>query len=424
MRAFHMSWFAFFLCFFAWFGIAPLMAVARDELGLTQEQIGNTFIASVLATIFARLIIGWCCDRFGPRLTYTWLLVLCSIPVMGIGLAHDYMTFLLFRLSIGVIGASFVITQYHTSVMFAPNVVGTANATTAGWGCMGGGANQFAMPLLFTGMIALGMSDASAWRGAMVVAGLICMVTGIAYYFLTQDTPQGNYAALRAQGLLAEKEKVKGTFGEACRDSRVWVLFIVYGACFGVELTLINFASMYFMDYFGLGITAAGAIAAGFGMMNLSSRSLGGLFSDRLAQHKGLRGRAVLLTVLLALEGITLMFFSQMTLLPMAVATMLLFSLFVKMAQGATFSVVPFINQRALGSVAGIVGAGGNVGAVFAGFLFRAEGLSYSTALWWMGIAVLACAVISVGLRFSAGDERAADPELDNCLIKTESVAA
>jgi NNP family nitrate/nitrite transporter-like MFS transporter len=30
MRAFHMSWLAFFLCFFGWFGIAPLMPVIRD----------------------------------------------------------------------------------------------------------------------------------------------------------------------------------------------------------------------------------------------------------------------------------------------------------------------------------------------------------------------------------------------------------
>ncbi len=50
--------------------------------------------------------------------------------------------FLFFRLLIGAIGASFVITQYHTSIMFAPNVVGTANATTAGWGDAGGGATQ------------------------------------------------------------------------------------------------------------------------------------------------------------------------------------------------------------------------------------------------------------------------------------------
>jgi NNP family nitrate/nitrite transporter-like MFS transporter len=50
MRTFHVTWFAFFLCFFGWFGIAPLMAVVREDLGLTQQQVGNTAIASVLVT--------------------------------------------------------------------------------------------------------------------------------------------------------------------------------------------------------------------------------------------------------------------------------------------------------------------------------------------------------------------------------------
>lgn len=90
MRAFHVTWFAFFLCFFAWFGIAPLMAVVRDELGLTKTQVGNTIIASVAVTIFARLFIGWLCDRIGPRLTYTWMLLLGSLPVMGIGFARRH----------------------------------------------------------------------------------------------------------------------------------------------------------------------------------------------------------------------------------------------------------------------------------------------------------------------------------------------
>src|SRR5258707_778112 len=93
MRAFHPAWLAFFFCFFAWFGIAPLMPVVRKELQLTKGQVGNIVVASVSATIFARLLIGWCCDRFGPRITYTWLLVLGSLPVIGIGLAHDYATF-------------------------------------------------------------------------------------------------------------------------------------------------------------------------------------------------------------------------------------------------------------------------------------------------------------------------------------------
>ena len=65
---------------------------------------GWCIIGSVALTTLARLFVGWLCDRFGPRLTYTGLLVLGSIPVMGIGLAHDFASFLFFRVAIGVIG--------------------------------------------------------------------------------------------------------------------------------------------------------------------------------------------------------------------------------------------------------------------------------------------------------------------------------
>ena len=151
MRAFHLTWFAFFLAFFGWFGIAPLMVLVREDLLLTKAQIGNTIIASVAITVVARLAIGWLCDRIGPRIAYSGLLIFRSIPVMCIGMAQSYETFLLFRLAIGVIGASFVITQYHTSVIFSSNVVGTANATTAGWGNLGGGVTQMVMPLVLAG---------------------------------------------------------------------------------------------------------------------------------------------------------------------------------------------------------------------------------------------------------------------------------
>src|SRR6185436_5452289 len=106
MRAFHLTWITFFLCFFGWFGIAPLMPVIRQDLGLTQGQIGNIMIASVAVTIFARLAIGWLCDRIGPRICYALLLIFGSLPVMLIGLSNSYESFLLFRLAIGVIGAS------------------------------------------------------------------------------------------------------------------------------------------------------------------------------------------------------------------------------------------------------------------------------------------------------------------------------
>src|SRR5262245_8779333 len=106
MRAFHLSWMAFFLCFFSWFGLAPLMPVIRAELSLTKAQVGWCIIGSVAVTVLFRLVIGRLCDRIGPRLTYTWLLLLGSIPVICIGLAHDFTTFLIGRVLIGAIGAS------------------------------------------------------------------------------------------------------------------------------------------------------------------------------------------------------------------------------------------------------------------------------------------------------------------------------
>jgi len=408
MRAFHMSWAAFFLCFFGWFGIAPLMPIVRDELHLTKAQIGNTIIASVAITVVARLLIGWLCDRIGPRKTYAWLLVFGSLPVMGIGLANSYESFLLFRLAIGAIGASFVITQYHTSVMFAPNIVGTANATAAGWGNLGGGVTQMVMPLLFSGFLGLGLGAWWSWRLAMVVPGIALLITGICYAFLTKDTADGNFEELRARGQMGERSAATGAFREACADPRVWALAVLYAACFGMELTIDNIAALYFVDYFQLDIHAAGFLAGTFGMMNLFARALGGIASDRCGLRWGLRGRTLLLGGTIALEGLALVCFSQARWLPLAVASMLITGLFVKMSNGATYAVVPFVNKRALGAVAGIVGAGGNVGAVLAGFLFKTESITWPQALLLLGGLVTASAMLAGFVRLSETSESTA----------------
>ncbi len=386
MRAFHMSWLAFFLCFFGWFGIAPLMPVVRAELGLTRAQVGNTVIASVAITFLARLFIGWLCDRIGPRRAYTWLLIVGSLPVMAIGFSHSYESFLVFRLAIGAIGASFVITQCHTSLMFAPNVVGTANATAAGWGNLGGGVTQIVMPLLFSAIAGAGAGVFWGWRLAMVVPGVALLITGIAYHRLTQDAP----GSIR-------KRPARGAFLAACRDSRTWILFVLYGASFGMELTIDNIGALYFVDSFGLSMKTAGMVAGLFGFMNLFARALGGIVSDRCASRWGLRGRFALLGWTIGAEGLALVLFSRMERLPFAVASLLLTGLFVKMSNGANYAVVPFVNPRALGAVAGIVGAGGNAGAVLAGFLFKVDGLAWSSALLILGIAITAVSGLAFG---------------------------
>lgn len=385
MRTFHLTWLTFFFCFFGWFGIAPLMPLVREQLHLDKGQIGNIVIASVSATILARLIMGKLCDTIGPRLAYTILLGVGAIPVLTIGLSNSYESFLLFRLAIGIIGASFVITQFHTSMMFAPNVVGTANAVAGGWGNLGGGIANMVMPLVAAGFVSLGYVDkANSWRLAMVVPGVILLLMAALYYKYTQDTPRGNYADIQRNAAV----KSQGTFMVALRDYRTWILGLAYGACFGIEITIDNVAAVYFVDHFGATLVAAGMLAGIFGFMNIFARGLGGVVSDRAGRAYGIQGKWMLLGGLLLLEGVGIAAFALAPSLPLAIAAMLVFALFLKMANGCTYSIVPFVNTKAIGSVSGIVGAGGNLGAMLVGFLFKSATISYTTAFLYIGVGV------------------------------------
>ncbi|MGZ3181003.1 MAG: MFS transporter [Telluria sp.] len=400
MRAFHMTWLAFFVCFFAWFACAPLMPVIKGEFHLSLDQVANINIAAVAITILVRLVVGPLCDRFGPRKTYTGLLLLGAIPVLGVAFAQSYESFLLFRLGIGAVGASFVITQYHTSVMFAPRVVGTANAAAAGWGNAGGGAAQALMPLLMSALVMLGVGDSFGWRAALVVPGVAMLVMAAAYWKFTQDYPEGNLDQLRAAGQVPPSGKKGGwaSFRAACTNYRVWMLFVTYGACFGIEIFIHNIAAVYYVDHFGLSLKSAGLAAGSFGLLALFARALGGWLSDLRARRGDLGARVTLLFVLMLGEGAGLYLFANAPGVVGAIAAMLFFGLFTHMACGATYALVPFIDRKALGGVAGIVGAGGNAGAVLAGFLLKGVG-SVQQTLTVLSALVVVSALCAIAVR-------------------------
>jgi NNP family nitrate/nitrite transporter-like MFS transporter len=394
MRTFHTTWLMFFVCFFGWFGLAPLMPTIRAELHLTKAQVGNTIIASVAATIIARLLIGKLCDTWGPRKTAVRLLLIGSLPVFFVGLAHDYTSFLLFRLAIGVIGASFVITQFHTSMMFAPNIKGTANAVTGGWGNLGGGVTNMVMPLIFAAIVGFGYTKGEAWRYAMIVPGTMMLVMAFIYYKYTKDTPGGNYDET------GHKQKRTKTDWSVLADWRIWALTMAYAMCFGMELTFDNVASLHFVDTFHLTQSAAGFWAGIFGFMNLFARALGGIASDKAGKKFGMRGKGLLLAGVLLLEGCGLILFAQSGSLLMAITCMLTFALFLKMSNGATYGIVPFVNSKNVGLVSGIVGAGGNLGGMLFGFLFKSTSVTYVQAFTYIGYTVIIVSVIVLITRF------------------------
>ncbi|RKP55914.1 MFS transporter [Pararobbsia silviterrae] len=402
MRAFHMAWLAFFVCFFAWFACAPLMPLIKQEFHLTAGQVANINIAAVAITILVRVIVGPLCDRFGPRKVYVGLLLLGTLPLVGAALSSSYAPFLLCRLAIGAVGASFVITQYHTSVMFAHKVVGAANATSAGFGNAGAGAAQLLVPVMLAACIGWGASHAIAWRLTLLVPAAVMPIVAALYWRYTQDCPQGNFSDLRAQGIAVESGKKGGwqSLALAARNYRVWMLFITYGACFGVEVFIHNVAAMYYVDQFHASLGFAGVAAGCFGLLAIFARPLGGIVSDWFAARKGLSARATLLFALIACEGAGLLVFAQAGDALGAFAAMLTFGLFTHMACGATYALVPFVDRKALGGVAGIVGAGGNTGAVAAGFLLKGVG-DLREALVVLAVFVMVSALCALVVRLN-----------------------
>jgi NNP family nitrate/nitrite transporter-like MFS transporter len=178
-------------------------------------------------------------------------------------------------------------------------------------------------------------------------------------------------------------------------------LFVTYGACFGVELTIHNIASIYFVDKFTLDVKTAGLYVGCFGLLALFARALGGLVSDRLAHSKGLDGRTRWLFVLILAEGFGLIAFAHAGSAQLAFVTMIVFGLFTHMACGATYSLTPFINSKAKGGVSGIIGAGGNVGAVLAGFLMK-DSATTQEGLATLGLLVALSAICAIAVRFNA----------------------
>lgn len=406
MKTFHITWFTFFVCFFGWFGLAPLMPTIKEDLHLDKSQIGNIVIASVSGTIIARLLIGKLCDTWGPRKTYTTLLLLGAIPVMCVGFAHSYTSFLLFRLAISIIGASFVITQFHTSMMFAPNIKGTANAVAGGWGNLGGGVTNMVMPLIFAAIVGFGYTKTDAWRYAMIVPGMLMLIAAFLYYRFTKDTPEGNYSEINRQA----KEKTKTDYS-VLKDWRIWSLALAYAVCFGMEITFDNVAALHFVNEYKLSQSSAGFWAGAFGFMNIFARALGGIFADRIGKSYGMRGKGLLLATVLLLEGFGLILFAQAGSFTMAIISMISFALFLKMANGATYAITPFVNTKNVGLVSGVVGAGGNVGGMLFGFLFKSKSITYVQAFSYIGMIVVLVSLVILVTKF-AKTEKAAEASL------------
>merc|ERR1719353_2146740 len=208
----------------------------------------------------------------------------------------------------------------------------------------------------------MGVNDDLSWRFAMLVpAALFFTVAGLVKT-LCWDVP-----TQRRLDISTYKGAKKPSIMDYCdclKDPRVVIMVAQYGACFGTELAMNNQLATHFRVYFQMPAGEASLLAGCFGLMNLFARSLGGITSDAMFAKYGFRGRlwAHFLFIFGCVSNDYQWYHTLMALV--------CFSLFVQMAEGTSYGIVPFMKKEQLAMVSALVGAGGNAGAVFAGFAF------------------------------------------------------
>ncbi|KAK4646840.1 hypothetical protein QC761_213570 [Podospora bellae-mahoneyi] len=220
-RVFFFSWMGFMLSFWAWYTFPPLLTVTiRQDLNLTKEQVANSNIVSLVATLAVRFIAGPLCDQIGSRRVFSLILLAGSVPIGLAPLIKDATGLYIIRFFIGILGGSFVPCQVWCTGWFDKNVVGTANALSGGWGNAGGGITYFIMPAVYDSLkYRWGHSSGQAWRITFVVPLVCLIICGLGLLFLCDDTPMGKWddrhqhvqENLKQHGVQGEIVAVPGT---------------------------------------------------------------------------------------------------------------------------------------------------------------------------------------------------------------------
>ena len=450
-RILHMTWFAFFLTFVCWFNFSPFATTIAKDLDITEPQIKTLLICNLALTIPARIIIGMLLDRFGPRITYSCLLVFALIPCLATSLAQDFNQLVISRLLMGIVGSGFVIGIRMVAEWFTPKEIGSAQGIYGGWGNFGAFGAEFALPTIgiATAFLAGGASN---WRLAIALTGIISAIYGVIYYNSVQDTPPGkvykrpkkngamevtsaksfyallvsNFGLIFALGVLTwrlMKVKFFDTTGMyivwalllalyAYQSYKAWevnkdvvtgaktyspseryefrqvaLLEFTYVTNFGSELAAVSMLPVFFETTFGLEHVVAGMIAATYPFLNLFSRPSGGLISDKLGSRKW---TMTIVSVGIGFGYLLVHFINKDWALPLAVAATMFAAYFAQAGCGATYGIVPLIKKDITGQIAGNVGAYGNFGGVIYLTIFSLT--DAPTLFTTMGISALICA--------------------------------
>lgn len=216
-RTLHLTWFAFFLSFVVWFNLAPLATTVKADFGLSVPQMRALALCNVALTVPARVLIGMLLDKYGPRRTYSCLLLFAAIPCLMFAAAQDFNQLVVARLLLSIVGAGFVIGIRMVAEWFPPREIGLAQGIYGGWGNAGSSFAFLSLVglagwLSFAGGVDVG-GVVLNWRGAIACTGLVAALYGVIYFFSVSDTPPGQAYQRPAKSAGLEVTSVRDFWG-------------------------------------------------------------------------------------------------------------------------------------------------------------------------------------------------------------------
>ena len=381
-RALTLATLSFGLCFYCWALLGPLGPDLQDQLGLSDFELLVTVSIPVVLGSLMRIPLGILTDRHGGRRVFTALMAFAPLPLVGLALFNDNWTaVLILGFLLGFVGASFAVGVPFVNTWYPADRQGFA------LGVYGIGMGGTVLAGLTAPRIVKATSiDVPFWIAAGVMA-----VWAFVFWSSARDAPG------------AAKGKTGSMFASLAifrTSRRAWALTLFYFMAFGGFVAMFLFLPKLLHGVHDISKTDAGARAAGFALLAVIARPVGGWLSDRIGAATVLKVSFTATAVLaLVLAG------TYEDIVPLTIACLTL-AVFLGLGTGAVFKLVPQWFPDKVGAVTGVVGAAGGLGGFFPpivmGTVKSATGAYTLGFILMGGVAVIALAVLLAVGRSSA----------------------
>jgi NNP family nitrate/nitrite transporter-like MFS transporter len=365
--------------FWAWALISPLGAFYTDALALSAVEKSLLVAVPVVVGSLGRIPVGALTDRYGARVMFPLVSALTIVPVLFIGyVAGDsYTMMLLGGLVLGLGGTTFAIGVPLVNAWFPPARRGTA------LGIFGAGMGGTAISAFST----VGLKDAFSLEFPFTLVAVLLAVYAVVAWLVLRDAPNRPVATGRFMRRVWDTVKLPVTLQ----------LSFLYAVGFGGFVAFSVYLPTYLRDAFGLTPGDAALRTAGFVVLAVLMRPVGGALSDRLHPVPVL---VACFAVVAVFAGISAL---ERPLAPFGTVAFLAMAAALGASSGAVFALVAIAAPPAkVGGVTGIVGAAGGLGGfvppLLMGAVYGWVG-NYRPGLWLLsGTALIAAAYAAWGM--------------------------